>query len=35
MLAVGVPWGFRDKKELIENGADYILNKPQDLMHLL
>jgi len=35
MLAVGVPWGFRDKKELIENGAKHILNHPLDLIALL
>jgi phosphoglycolate phosphatase len=35
MLAVGVPWGFRDKKELIDNGAKHILNHPLDLMDVL
>ena len=35
MLAVGVSWGFRDQQELIENGADHILNKPLDLIHIL
>lgn len=35
MKAVGVSWGFRDKKELIENGADYILNTPSDLLKIL
>ncbi|GAA4975679.1 HAD family hydrolase [Algibacter aquimarinus] len=35
MLAVGVPWGFRDKKELIESNAKHILNHPLDLIKLL
>lgn len=35
MLAVGVPWGFRDKKELIENDAKHILNHPLDLIAVL
>lgn len=35
MLAVGVSWGFRNKEKLIENGADYILNAPIDLLKLL
>ncbi|MFB9058162.1 HAD family hydrolase [Mariniflexile ostreae] len=35
MLAVGVLWGFRDKKELIEGGAKHILNHPLDLIDIL
>ena len=35
MFAVGVPWGFRDKKELIENGAKQVLNHPMDLIDVL
>lgn len=35
MLAVGVSWGFRDKEELIDNGAKHILNHPLDLIELL
>ncbi|TBN03005.1 HAD family hydrolase [Hyunsoonleella flava] len=35
MKAVGVSWGFRDKKELVEAGADYILHKPMDLLKIL
>ena len=31
-LPVGVLWGFRDKKELIENGAEVLLNNPVDLL---
>lgn len=29
---VGVLWGFRDEKELMENGADVVINKPSDLL---
>ncbi|WP_136480810.1 HAD family hydrolase [Cognatitamlana onchidii] len=35
MLAVGVPWGFRDREELLECGADLILEQPKDLLKLL
>lgn len=35
MLAVGVPWGFRDENELIESGAKHILKHPLDLMAIL
>lgn len=35
MLAVGVSWGFRDTQELIEQGADCILNTPLDLLKAL
>ncbi|WP_282121882.1 HAD family hydrolase [Algibacter mikhailovii] len=35
MLAVGVSWGFRNTEELIENGANHILEKPLDLMAIL
>ena len=35
MLAVGVPWGFRDKTELIENGAKHVLEHPLDLITIL
>jgi phosphoglycolate phosphatase len=34
MTAVGVLWGFREKEELLENGADYLIEKPQDLLNL-
>ncbi len=30
-LGVGVLWGFRDKAELLENGADVILTAPLEL----
>lgn len=32
MFTVGALWGFRDRKELEENGADRIAEKPQDLI---
>ncbi|NVJ52201.1 MAG: HAD family hydrolase [Campylobacteraceae bacterium] len=35
MKAVGVSWGFRGPKELIENGADYIVETPIDIFKLL
>lgn len=35
MLPVGVSWGFRDKKGLIEAGAAHILEHPLDLMKIL
>ena len=34
MKAVGVEWGFRGPKELIENGADYIVKTPKDILEL-
>ncbi|MEL0456587.1 HAD family hydrolase [Flavobacteriaceae bacterium SZ-1-7] len=34
MLAVGVSWGFRDKNELVESGADHLLNHPLELIDL-
>lgn len=33
--AVGVLWGFRTKDELIANGADYTIEKPEDLWNLI
>ncbi|WP_298553460.1 HAD family hydrolase [uncultured Algibacter sp.] len=35
MKAIGVSWGFRHKKELLESGAEFILEKPLDLLKLL
>ncbi|NLZ46105.1 MAG: HAD family hydrolase, partial [Clostridiales bacterium] len=31
----GCAWGFRGKDELIKSGADYILNKPFDLINII
>ncbi|MCC8147132.1 MAG: HAD family hydrolase [Bacteroidales bacterium] len=35
MYAVGVTWGFRERKELEENGAREIIDHPKDLIPLL
>jgi len=35
MRAVGVSWGFRGVYELRDNGAEFILNKPNDLLNHL
>lgn len=35
MIAVGVLWGFRDEKELRDNGADFIVSSPKELFNLL
>ena len=34
-FTVGVTWGFRDIKELKDNGADKIINEPYELLELL
>ncbi|MDD3467942.1 MAG: HAD family hydrolase [Campylobacterales bacterium] len=33
--AVGVTWGFRDREELTQNGADVIVDSPLELLNLL
>lgn len=33
--AVGVTWGFRSKQELIESGADVIIDNPLEILNLL
>lgn len=35
MYPVGVTWGFRTKKELLESGAATIIDKPIELLELL
>lgn len=35
MTAIGVSWGFRPVRELLESGADSIINKPEELLSLL
>lgn len=35
LLTVGVLWGFRDKKELIESGADIVTDEPGGLYGLV
>lgn len=32
---IGVLWGFRDEKELRDGGADYIVNKPSEILKIL
>ena len=34
MIPVGVKWGFRGPRELIENGAKYIVDTPEDILKL-
>lgn len=33
--SIGVEWGFRPKSELIENGADYIISKPVEILDII
>ena len=35
MHPVGVLWGFRDREELLDSGAEHIVAKPQDVLALL
>lgn len=35
MYTVGVTWGFRDKDELLKNGADIIVNCPLEILNLI
>jgi len=35
MIAIGVAWGFRSVEELVENGADHIINHPLDLLKIV
>ncbi|MDY3200078.1 MAG: HAD family hydrolase [Arcobacter sp.] len=35
MKAIGVLWGFRDEKELNENGADFIVKHPLDILEIV
>lgn len=35
MFAVGVLWGFRDAEELLESGAQALLEKPEDITEIL
>lgn len=34
MYTVGVLWGFRDRKELIANGADALIEHPMELLNV-
>jgi phosphoglycolate phosphatase len=35
VASVGVTWGFRDRKELLEHQAGTIIDKPQELLKIL
>ena len=35
MKAIGVLWGFRDEKELKENGADFLVSHPLEILEIL
>jgi len=35
LLPVGVPWGYRDRQELIDNGARHIVEQPDEIFHFL
>lgn len=35
LRAVGCLWGFRDKKELIESGADFMISHPMELIEII
>lgn len=35
MHPVGVLWGFRDKAELVENGCEFLIEKPMELIQVL
>ena len=35
LYAVGVTWGFRSKEVLLENGADILIDHPDELLNLL
>jgi phosphoglycolate phosphatase len=34
-VCVAVTWGYRDRKFLEENGAEYIIDKPQELLDIV
>lgn len=34
-VPVGELWGFRQKDELLKNGAKYIINKPEELLDII
>ena len=35
MKTCGVLWGFREKAELLENGADFIAERPLDILSII
>jgi phosphoglycolate phosphatase len=34
MRSIGVLWGFRDRQELEEAGADHIVSRPDEILAL-
>lgn len=32
VTSIGVTWGFRDREELLANGAQYIADEPYEIM---
>ncbi len=34
-IPVGVLWGYRDEKELIDSGARFIVNEPMEILNLI
>ena len=35
LTAVGVTWGFRDREDLIQNGADVLADVPAQILDML
>ena len=35
MRSIGVTWGFRSRQDLCDAGADFIVDKPDEIFHLL
>ena len=35
LVCIGVTWGFRDREVLKEKGADYIIDKPEELLKII
>ena len=34
-VGIGVLWGFRNEDELLENGAQYIVKKPYEIIDII
>ena len=34
-IAVGVAWGYHERQELLDAGADYIADRPADISELV
>lgn len=35
MTALGVSWGFRSRQELLDQGADFVVNSPEEILALI